>query len=578
MKLVDALKIVSDASSNESEVLLVGLVCGFQPLHLSTFLQASLQLRFPERRVELATGLFGDIPGTLKDLSQRKLEAIALFLEWEDLDPRLGIRQVGGTAGAIDDIIEQLRIRLLQMQALVNEAATSTRIIVSLPTLPLPPLFVNVGWETGGHELSLRQSLMTFASAVCSRQNVRIVSEQRLSQLSPLTDRLDVKAAWLAGFPYRNLHASTLAEVVAELVQSPAPRKGLITDLDNTLWRGIVGEAGAAGVYWDLNNNSQAHAVYQHFLRELAYEGVLIAAASKNERSIVDEAFSRSDMILSAKQLFPLEISWESKARAVTKILSQWNIGPESVVFVDDDQMELAEVQTVHPQITCLQFPQGDPQRVFELLVQLRDLFGKSSISEEDRLRLESVRGNAALQMESTDADGFSEALLERANAQVTFSLQKNPEDLRPLELINKTNQFNLNGQRLTTRDWQNYLDKTDTFVLTVSYKDRFGALGKIAVLVGHQSGSTLQVQHWVMSCRAFARRIEHQSLKFLFNKLDVDSLSFDYQPTSRNGPLTSLLTALLGTEPSAKVEVSRDRFEAVCPRLFHEVMETDHE
>lgn len=578
MKLVEALKIISEASGKESEVLSVGLVCGFQPLHLSTFLQASLQRRFPERRVELISGLFGNIPGTLKDLSHRKLEAIALFLEWEDLDPRLGIRQVGDTAGAIDDIIEQSRIRLLQLQALVHEAAALTRIIVSLPTLPLPPLFVNVGWETGGHELSLRQSLITFADAIGTRPNVRIVSEQRLNQLSALSDRLDVKAAWLAGFPYRNPHASTLAEIVSQLVQSPSPRKGLITDLDNTLWRGIVGEVGAAGVHWDLNNNGQAHALYQQFLRELAYEGVLIAAASKNERSVVTDAFSRSDMILPAKQLFPLEISWESKARAVTKILSQWNIGAESVVFVDDDQMELAEVQTVHPLITCLQFPQGDPQRVLELVVQLRDLFGKSSISEEDRLRLQSVRGNAALQMESTDAEGFSEALLERANAQVTFSLEKNPEDSRPLELINKTNQFNLNGRRLTVGDWRHYLDDTDTFLLTVSYKDRFGALGKIAVVLGRKSGSTLRVQHWVMSCRAFARRIEHQSLKFLFNKLDVDSLSFDYQPTSRNGPLTSFLIALLGVEPLTTVELSRNRFEAACPRLFHEVVETDHE
>jgi FkbH-like protein len=578
VKLVEALKIVSGASSKESEVLLVGLVCGFQPLHLSTFLQASLQLHFPERRVELVGGLFGDIPSTLKDLSQKKLEALALFLEWEDLDPRLGVRQVGDTAGAIEDIIEQSKLRLLQLKALVNEAATLTRIIVSLPTLPLPPLFVNVGWETDGHELSLRESLITFASAICSGPNVRIVSEQRLNHLSPLSERLDVKAAWLAGFPYRIPHASTLAEIVAQLVQAPSPRKGLITDLDNTLWRGIVGEVGAGGVSWDLNNNSQAHALYQQFLRELAYEGVLIAAASKNERSVVDEAFSRSDMIVPSKQLFPLEISWESKARAVTKILSQWNIGPESVVFVDDDQMELAEVQTVHPQITCLQFPKEDPRRVLELLVQLRDLFGKSSISEEDRLRLESVRGNAALQMESTDADGFSEALLERANAQVTFSLQKTPEDSRPLELINKTNQFNLNGRRLPAGDWRHYLDETNTFLLTVSYKDRFGALGKIAVLAGRKNASTLRVEHWVMSCRAFARRIEHGSLKFLFDKLDVDSLSFDYQPTSRNGPLTSFLTALLGAEPSTTAELLRDHFEAVCPRLFHEVVDTDHE
>jgi len=57
--------------------------------------------------------------------------------------------------------------------------------------------------------------------------------------------------------------------------------KGLITDLDGTLWLGIVGETGVAGVSWSLAEHAQIHGLYQQLLRHFSEMGVLLAVASK---------------------------------------------------------------------------------------------------------------------------------------------------------------------------------------------------------------------------------------------------------------------------------------------------------
>jgi len=148
MKLIEALAIMAANASRVSEPMKTALVSGFTPLHLLTFLQAELQLLFPSHRIEVTIGSYGDIPGTLKGLRGNEVDAIALVLEWEDLDSRLGIRQLGAwTAQTPDDVIERTSMRLSLIRLLLEELKSSVPVVVSLPTLPLPPLFSTSGWQ-----------------------------------------------------------------------------------------------------------------------------------------------------------------------------------------------------------------------------------------------------------------------------------------------------------------------------------------------------------------------------------------------------------------------------------------------
>jgi FkbH-like protein len=140
---------------------------------------------------------------------------------------------------------------------------------------------------------------------------------------------------------------------------------------------------------------------------------------------------------------------------------------------------------------------------------------------------------------------------------------------------VNKTNQFNLNGRRFTETQWRALLDRPGAFLLRVAYEDRFGPLGKIAIVAGRHAGDTVHVDAWVMSCRAFSRRIEYQCLRRVFERFDATAIVFDYAKTDRNGPLQDVFAALLGTSPpGAGLHLLRKDFEAACPPLHHETRE----
>ncbi len=140
---------------------------------------------------------------------------------------------------------------------------------------------------------------------------------------------------------------------------------------------------------------------------------------------------------------------------------------------------------------------------------------------------------------------------------------------------MNKTNQFNLNGIRYTEDAWS--VARNGSFVWTVSYEDRFGALGKIAVLAGEQKGERLLLRDMVLSCRAFSRRVEHAAVRFLLQFSGASEIEFQYRPTDRNGPLRDFLAALLAPGELPQTQGSpvlrQDAFEGAVPALYHEVL-----
>ena len=62
------------------------------------------------------------------------------------------------------------------------------------------------------------------------------------------------------------------------------------------------------------------------------------------------------------------------------------------MVFVDDSPMEVAEVKAAFPEMECVVFQGSDSQGVRNLLKHLRDLFGKPFLTDDDTLRLRSIR------------------------------------------------------------------------------------------------------------------------------------------------------------------------------------------
>jgi FkbH-like protein len=579
MKLAEALRVVQ-AAPTQARPLEIALLCGFTPLHLGTFLRAHLCKFFPGRSPNVQTGLYGDLIGNLERLAD--VSAAVIVIEWADLDPRLGLRRIGGWESTqLQDILAQVNRSCELLQNGMAAAAPSIPLVACFPTLPLVPVSFTSLAQASEFSLELRSRVASLSAALSHVPCVRIVDPQRLEELSS-TRRLDVNSELSSGFPYTLTHASAVAEVLASLVLNPQPKKGLITDLDDTLWRGILGEAGVQGISWDLDNHSQIHALYQQLLRSLAASGSLIAVASKNDRSLVEEAFAVRDTILRETDIFPFEVHWGAKSESVVRILGTWNLSADDVVCVDDSPMDLAEIKAAHPGVECLLFPRENPQAAYELLERLRDLFGKDRISEEDGLRAASLRANTELQHGMKQASqGALGDFVRQINGKLTLTSQKQPLDSRSLELVNKTNQFNLNGRRFQDAEWRNWLKAPDVVFLAASYRDKFGPLGKIAVIAGDlENGVSLGrrklcIRTWVMSCRAFSRLIEYECVRWLFAKFDVEELEFDFLPTARNTPMQQFLQQVRSAPAEPHCRLSRAQFMKICPVSSHVVEES---
>jgi FkbH-like protein len=576
MNLIEALEISRQPVAQDAKSLRIFLACGFTPLHLQNFLSAHLRQLLPENRIEIKTGLFGDLAGSLERLDAKGLDGVAVALEWPDLDSRLGIRELGGwQVSDVHEVVSSVDLQLSRLQRAVKTAARYVPVAVSLPTIPLPLLFYTPPNINSAEKTNLHLSLAKFAMELSGESGIRILDSQALDSVSPPAARFDIKSEILTGFPYKLPHASALAQAMASLLQPRSPKKGLITDLDDTLWSGILGEVGVEGVNWSLEHHSHIHGLYQQFLSSLASAGVLIGVASKNDAAVVQQAFDRKDLLLKKEKVFPFEVHWHRKSDSVQRILKSWNIGPEAVVFIDDSPMEAAEVKAAFPTMECLAFKKDDYQSVWDLLAGLRASFGKTVISKEDSIRLESLRSAAPL-LDALGQDGnASDEFLKRADAFVSFDFTKRPKDGRAFELVNKTNQFNLNGKRFSESEWTKFLADPASFLVTVTYQDKYGPLGKIAVLLGKVHEKKLHIAAWVMSCRAFSRRIEHHTLKRILDKFDADEVIFDFQATERNGPTQDFFQEIAGEPPQPGLKISRTSFLEKAPPLFHRVEES---
>jgi FkbH-like protein len=495
-----------------------------------------------------------------------------VVIEWSDLDPRLGLRSAGGWAiSGQADILKTCHERFARLLGGLRALVTRMPVALVPPTLPLQFLGHTASWQSSSNELELQNQLARFLAEAALITGVSVLRPSSLARLSPEASRLDALMELRAGFPYTIAHASAVASQVVKLLFPPTPMKGLITDLDETFWSGIVGEAGVRGVSWSLADHTQIHGLYQQMLGHLSEMGVLLAMASKNEFAVVEQALRRDDLLVPGKSFFPVIANWGPKSHSIAEILRTWNIGAECVVFVDDSAMEIDEVRIAFPAMTCLQFSAKQPAKTLELFEKMRDLFGKPAIHPEDALRQASIRANAAVQPAAGNSlDG---EFVRGLQGRLTFDCRKDPANKRLLELINKTNQFNLNGVRLSDGEWLKLLQDQNSLVAGVSYQDKFGPLGTIGVLAGRHVGGHFELTSWVLSCRAFSRKIEHHMLDYLFNHLHVAAVRLAFRPTDRNQPLQQHLDSLgLDGDANAEMLLGREQFQNHLEDLPHEV------
>lgn len=566
MRLLDAMKILqkADATLPPFEIF---LACGFTPLHLQTFLTGFMQERLPHHHCKVSIGLFGDLAGNISRMAEKSASTGVVVLEWQDLDPRLGIRHLSFWDWSdLPQIVADVRHMLLRLERLLLTAAEHQRVIVCFPTLPFPLLSSQSPATISPMQADIELALAEMRSHLLQHPSITVLNLPTSSKQT-----FDPAGELSFGFPYPLTYASDLAKEISEVACMAPSKKGIITDLDLTAWNGILGDSGVEGVHWDLEHHAQPYGIYQQLLHALAKEGVLVAVASKNSPEIVQQIFAqRRDLILKHEDIFPLSVSWRPKSELVKEILKTWNIGPDSVIFIDDSPFELEEVGRQFPEMECIQFDPS-PRFTMNLWRDLRVRFARRTVSEEDRIRSASIRTVTEIEkLSASTAD--MEDFLERLQAELKFDFSRNADDERAFGLINKTNQFNLNGIRLADVEFRNYLAQENSFLLTTTYSDKFGTLGKVSSLLGRMEAGNILVDSWVLSCRAFSRRIEFACLRALFDFCEAKEIQLRWQRTERNNHLQEFLSQLPVKIMDYPLRIDKVAFLQDCPALPYKI------
>jgi HAD superfamily phosphatase (TIGR01681 family) len=156
--------------------------------------------------------------------------------------------------------------------------------------------------------------------------------------------------------------------------------KVLVTDLDNTLWGGVIGEDGMAGIKLGIEYPGAAYRNVQRAMLDLYARGILLAVASKNNPTDAMQVLEQHPaMLLRPNHFAALRVNWNDKVQSLREIAAELNIGIDAVAFIDDNPAERQWVQGQLPEVTVIDLP-DDPA---SFAAALRDcpVFERTSLS-----------------------------------------------------------------------------------------------------------------------------------------------------------------------------------------------------
>lgn len=360
------------------------------------------------------------------------------------------------------------------------------------------------------------------------------------------------------------IHLGILNKVQAalQILQGDRQVKLIITDLDNTLWKGVLAEAEEiipleVTEGWPLG--------YAEALLACKTRGILLAICSKNDDASTRRNFAKVwGRRLRLEDFCSVQISWAPKPQGIAQILAETNILPEQVLFIDDNPLEIAEVTHAYPAMRTLS---GDPERWRHTLLYATET-QVAHISEESTRRTELIQAKKAREEAAATMD--RDSWLRSLGLTLRFDAIVDTAHLRyarALELLNKTNQFNTTGQRWSDAEMQSWLSSGGA-LLAASAEDRFAPHGLIALAL-LRGNVIAQV---VLSCRVFGLGIETALLAEAVRRIQAAGpLEFQghYTPTGRNDACRDFW-ALHGCTWDADAQVWRGSEAPVCPVWIH--------
>lgn len=341
----------------------------------------------------------------------------------------------------------------------------------------------------------------------------------------------------------KSLTSISLAPLVADrLCAALAPlfgksRRGLVVDLDNTLWGGVIGDDGLAGIVIGQGDAvGEAHLSLQRYILELRRRGIVLSVCSKNDDSVAREPFrNHPDMLLREEHFAVFQANWSDKATNIKAIADALTLNLDALVFLDDNPAERARVRQQFPEVAVPELP--DDPALYTTFLAAGGYFESATLSADDLVRADAYQGNARRE-EIRRTIGDYDSYLASLDMTLAMGRFDKIGRARIAQLINKSNQFNLTTRRRQEPEVE-AIELSDAHVgLQFRLTDSFGDNGMISVVVLALEDDAVVIDTWLMSCRVLERGVEKAVLNEIVRiaaDLGKPLVIGAYIPTPRN-------------------------------------------
>ncbi|MFI5360597.1 MAG: HAD-IIIC family phosphatase [Elusimicrobiota bacterium] len=351
---------------------------------------------------------------------------------------------------------------------------------------------------------------------------------------------LDEKMWMMAKIPCGMDCLPALAQNLVDIVRAArgGAAKCVVVDLDNTLWGGVIGDDGVAGIKVGTLGEGEPYRAFQQYLLRLKARGMLLAACSRNAPETAVLPFrEHPEMALKESDFAAFVANWGNKADNLRSIAEALNIGLDSLVFVDDDPFERNLVRRMAPEVVVPEMPE-EPADFAKTLSEL-NLFETASFSAEDRARAEMYRAQA-VRAAARSSFSSTEDYLRSLNMRIRLARFDAANLPRVAQLIARSNQFNLTTRRYAEADCERLMnDRAGAVPFFVTLSDDLGDSGLIAVVVLLRRGDVLEIDEWLMSCRVLLRGVEDRMMNEVAafaRRAGFKRVRGLYVPTAKNG------------------------------------------
>lgn len=443
--------------------------------------------------------------------------------------------------------------------AALGASAASAPVAHVLCFCPCPP---DASDEQRTTYAAIEQRLATDLASI---DNVHVLPSAALHDRYPVERYADHHADEIGHVPYTTeMFVALGTQVMRKLSRLSRPAyKVIALDCDETLWGGVVGEDGAQGVRVD-----GSYAELQRRVLEQREAGLVLCLVSKNEASDVEAVFAQRDMPLRREHITIAKVNWERKSDNLAAIARELNVGADSILFLDDNPVEIAEVRARCPEVVALQVPRPGQGEDGDLAAWLDHLwlFDTSRATAIDSQRAQMYTESLARDRSRAAAPSLRD-FLEGLQLQIDVADLDPDSVARAAQLTVRTNQFNFTTRRRDEGEVRALMESDSHVCRVVRVTDRFGDYGLVGLAVGEArpSDSELRVDTLLMSCRALGRGAEHALLASMANaaaERDLAHVRLEHRRTAKNLPAATFMRSVA----AAALETDGDCMRARLP------------